>query len=72
MEGFIILFLIFSTCIFIIGLYIYTGHDNKVLLCRDHKEKHTKEELKQIGKALMISSIIPLIIILIRIIIGGE
>ena len=62
-NGLSILMLIFSVSIFLAGLYIYTGHDSSVLLWKVHySRKLTNEELKNIGKWTMITSVIPLII----------
>ncbi len=63
MNGFSCLMLIFSILIFLAGLYLYTGHKNEVLLWKVHDiKKITIEEVKNIGKWTIITSIIPLIL----------
>lgn len=70
MNGFSILMFIFGVCIIIAGLYLYTGHKSEILLAKHQAYKHvTKEELKNIGKWTMISSLIPIILGLIVLII---
>jgi hypothetical protein len=66
MNGLSILMIIFGVLIFLAGLYIYTGHKNPVLLWKVYNlDTITKEELQNIGKWTMISSIIPFIIAII-------
>lgn len=62
MSGFSILMLIFAISIFIAGLYTYTGHKSELLLWKVHKKNITNDDLKEIGKWTMISSIIPFIL----------
>ena len=65
MNGFSCLMFIFSLASFLAGLYIYKGHDAKILLWKAHYQNLTKEELKNIGKWTMITSIIPAIVAII-------
>lgn len=54
---------IFSVCIFIAGLWLFTGHKNEVLLWKVHDIKNfPMEKVKNIGKWTMIVSIVPLIL----------
>lgn len=63
MNGFSFLMLVFSICILITGIYIYTGHRNDIILWRVANVKTMpKKELQKIGKWTMISSIIPFIL----------
>ncbi len=49
--------LIFALCVFLFGLYIYTGHDVSKLFWRATFKNLTKNEWKNIGKWTMISSL---------------
>lgn len=62
MNGFSIFMFIFGILIFIAGVYVYTGHNNELLLWKGYNKNRTKEELKVIGKWVMIISLIPLIL----------
>ncbi len=63
MNGLSILMFIFGALIFLAGLYLYTGHKNEVLLWKvPDIRKITKEEVKNVGKWTMISSLVPIII----------
>ena len=63
MNGLSILMIIFGGLIFLAGVYIYTGHKNPVLLWKVYNlDTISKEELQNIGKWTMISSIIPFLI----------
>ena len=57
MSGFVILFLIFATCVLLVGLYMFTGHELGIMTLRPAFKNLTKEEWKNIGKWTMISSI---------------
>lgn len=61
-NGLTILMFVFGLGILLAGLYLFTGHDSELLLWKDHKKHHSKEELRTIGKWTMISSIIPFIV----------
>ncbi len=63
MNGFTILMFILGFFVFLAGLYLYTGHKNEVLLWKiPDIKKVTKEEVKNIGKWTIISSIIIIVI----------
>ena len=65
MNGLSILMLIFGILIVIAGLYIYTGHNNPILLWKGYNKNATKSDLRKIGMWTMLSSIIPFIIAII-------
>ena len=62
MNGFSCLMFIFAAAIILAGLYIYKGHNSKILLWRGYDKNASKEQLKNIGKWTMITSIIPVIL----------
>ena len=62
MSGLSILMFIFAFCIFLAGLYIYTGHNSELLLWKGYNKNATKEELQNVGKWTMLTSLIPVII----------
>ena len=62
MNGFSILMLIFSICIFLCGLYMYTGHKMEIMTFRAAFKNLNKSEWKNIGKWTMIASILVFII----------
>ena len=63
MSGFSILMFIFGICIFLAGLYIYTGHRSELLLWKGPNPKNMSlKELKKVGKATMISSLLPIVL----------
>lgn len=72
MSGFSILFLIFGTCVLLIGLYMYTGHKVDMLTWRAAFRNLSIDEWKNIGKWTMISSIIIYIIAILGIIFKFE
>ena len=57
MNGFSILMGIFATCIFLVGLYMYTGHKLEIMTMRAAFRNLTKKEWKNIGKWTIVSSI---------------
>ena len=60
-----ILFLIFGTCVLLVGLYMFTGHKLWIFTMRPAFKNLSKDDWKNIGKWTMISSsIIYLIAIL--------
>lgn len=67
------LLLCFGIALILAGLYIYTGHRSKILLWRAGKylEHMTKEELKNIGKIIIIIGLVIGIIGGVLIIISG-
>ena len=62
MNGVSILMFIFSVCILLVGLYMYTGHKLNIMTWRVGFRHLNKSEWKNIGKWTMIVSVIPLII----------
>ncbi len=65
MNGFSILMLIFGICIFITGLFMFTGHMLGILTGRVAFQNLSISEWKNIGKWTMITSIIPFILAII-------
>ena len=57
MNGFSILMFIFATCVLLIGLYMFTGHEVGILTARPAFKDLKKSEWKNIGKWTMIVSI---------------
>ncbi len=57
MNGFSILMFIFGTCIFLAGLFMYTGHKIDLLTGRAAFQNLKKSEWTNIGKWTMITSI---------------
>ncbi len=57
MNGFSIFMFVFGISVFLVGLYIYTGHKSEIILWRLNVDKASKKEIKNIGKWTMISSI---------------
>lgn len=53
--------LIFGICIFLIGIYVYTGHYSQILFARSHMKNPGKEYLKYLGKIIMLVSTAPMI-----------
>lgn len=62
MNGFSILMFIFSLGIFLAGLYLFTGHNSELLLWKTYRKDTPKEEIVNVGKWTMISSLVPLIL----------
>ena len=62
MSNFSILMFIFSGCLFLTGLYAFTGHKIGILTGRVAFRNLSIEEWKNIGKWVMIVSIFVLII----------
>ncbi len=61
-EAGIFLF-IFGICVFLCGLYLYTGHKSELLLWKVHDIKNfTIEQTKNVGKWTIISSVIIFVI----------
>ena len=59
MNGFSILMFIFGVLIFIVGLYMYGGHEFKMVSWKAAYKGLTKDGWKNIGRWTMIVSIIP-------------
>ena len=57
MNGFSILFFIFGICVFLVGLYAFTGHELSIMTYRAAFRNLNKEQWKNIGKWTMIASI---------------
>ena len=72
MSGFGIFMLIFATMIFLIGLYMFTGHKVGVLEGRVAFRNLTIDEWKKIGKYTMIVSILVFILGVVGIIFNFE
>ena len=65
MNGFSILFFIFGACVFLVGLYAFTGHELGIMKCRLAFKNLNKNQWKNFGKWLIISSIVIFIIALV-------
>ena len=59
MKGYAVLFFIFGILIILMGIYIYTGHDD--LLIRGYYKKRSKAYLKYLGKVVIIVGFCPII-----------
>ncbi len=68
MNGFGILMFIFATCVLLIGLYMFTGHEVGLLTGREAFRNLNKSKWKNIGKWTMIVSIFIYIIAVLGII----
>ena len=69
MNGFSILMLIFGTCVFLTGLFMYTGHKIDLLTGRTAYQNLKKSEWINIGKWTMIASIFIFLLAIIGLII---
>ena len=58
MNGLSILFFIFGICVFLVGLYAYTGHELSIMTYRAAFRNLNKSQWKNIGKWTMIASIV--------------
>lgn len=58
MSGAGILFLIFGTCILLVGLYMFTGRELGIMTNRPAFKNLTIDDWKKIGKYTMLVSII--------------
>lgn len=70
MYGFSILMFIFFLGVFISGLYLYTGHKSELLLWKSNVKKMSIDEVKNVGKWTMISSIFILLLSIIGLLFG--
>ena len=68
MSGFAILMFIFAGCVFLMGLYMFTGHKVGLLEGRVAFQNLKMSEWKNVGKWTMISSIFIFIIAIIGLI----
>ena len=62
MNGFSTFMFIFGFLLFAAGIYIYTGHNSELLIWKGYNKNATKEELKNIGKWVIIVGTIPIIL----------
>lgn len=62
MSGFGLFMLIFGGCVFLTGLYAFTGHSIGILTERPAFKNLKKEEWKNIGKWTMIVSLFILLV----------
>ncbi len=72
MVPFSIFMIIFGILIFIAGLYIYKGHNSELLLWKGYNKNATKEELKNTGMWVMISSLVPFVLAILGIVFNFE
>ena len=72
MVPFSIIMIIFGLLIFLAGLYTYKGHNSELLLWKGYNKNATKEELKNVGMWIMISSLVPFILAILGIIFQFE
>ena len=56
LNGFSILMFIFGACVFLVGLYMFTGHKLSIMEFRVGFRNLTKEKWINIGKWTMITS----------------
>ena len=49
MQSFGILFIIFGSLVFLMGIYFYTGHFNKEIFWQAYWKNMTKRKLKNVG-----------------------
>lgn len=62
MNGFSVFMFIFGFLLYVAGIYIYTGHNSELLIWKGYNKNATKEELKNIGKWVIIVGSIPIIL----------
>ncbi len=62
MNGFSIFMFIFAACIFLTGIYMYSGHKLGILTGRPSFENLSKNEWKNVGKWTIFVSVIPFIL----------
>ena len=62
MNGFSVFMFIFGFLLYAAGIYIYTGHNSELLRWKGYNKNATKEELKNIGKWVIIVGSIPIIL----------
>ena len=61
MSGYAIVMLVFGILLILAGLYIYKGHNNRVLLWKGYNPKASKKELQTIGRTTMFVGVAPII-----------
>ena len=62
MNVFSVFMFIFGFLLYAAGIYIYTGHNSELLIWKGYNKNATKEELKNIGKWVIIVGSIPIIL----------
>ena len=62
MNGFSVFMFLFGFLLYAAGIYIYTGHNSELLIWKGYNKNATKEELKNIGKWVIIVGSIPIIL----------
>ena len=62
MNGFSVFMFLFGFLLYLAGIYIYTGHNSELLIWKGYNKTATKEELKNIGKWVMIVGTIPIVL----------
>ena len=62
MNGFSVFMFIFGFLLYAAGINIYTGHNSELLIWKGYNKNATKEELKNIGKWVIIVGSIPIIL----------
>ena len=72
MVPFSIFMILFGILIFLAGLYIYKGHNSELLLWKGYNKNATKEELKNTGMWVMISSLVPFVLAILGIVFNFE
>lgn len=65
MNGFSILMFIFAICVLLVGIYMFTGHELKIISWKAAFIGLTKSGWKNVGKWTMITSILIFIIAII-------
>ena len=72
MVPFSIFMILFGILIFLAGLYIYKGHNSELLLWKGYNKNATREELKNTGMWVMISSLVPFVLAILGIVFNFE
>ena len=72
MNGFSVLFFIFATCVLLVGIYMYTGHEFKAISWKAAFKGIKKDGWKNVGKWTMITSILIYIIAILGLIFHFE
>ena len=62
MNGFSVFMFIFGFLLYAAGIYIYTGHNSELLIWKGYNKNATKEELKVVGKWVIIVGTIPILL----------
>ena len=72
MSGVGILFLIFATCVLLVGLYMFTGHELGIMTLRPAFKNLTINDWKRIGKYTMLTSIFIYLLAIIALVLNFE